>query len=261
MLKQWLTVNQRARESFVRFRVEDVTEALVPSEEIKKYVSELIQQSCIDLAFLQDITQKLGWQKAETVVRQRLPQRLRAQRGRFGEVLGVFILRDLKGYVVPIEKAHFTITGGQSQPSTDAILLKVVGNSVTEVCFVESKLRTRHDNFAAVEGAQQLLADYQKEIPDMLMFTASRLFERRDPLYVPFMDYLASRQDLRERDSFSLTLFYDTAAWSEQCLTNLSDDEPALARLEVMTIRLADLAELAQEVFGVLGMTVLDDEP
>ena len=261
MLDQWLRCVERPPESFSHFKVEDVTEILPPSEAVKTHVSQLIRESAIDLAFLEDITRRLGWERAESMVRQRLPENLSARRGRFGEVLGVFMLRQLKGYIIPIEKAHFAITGGQSQPSTDAVLLKIEGNSVTEVCFVESKLRTGRDNFASVEGARQLKADYQKEMPDMLQFTAARLHDRRDPLYDLFMDYMASRQDVRDRDSFCLLLFYDSTMWSEQSLANLADDEPSVSPLQVLATRLAGLADLSQEIFGLVGMTVVDDEP
>jgi hypothetical protein len=261
MLEQWLIWADRDPRAFSHFEVADVTQTAPPSDAVQTHIAELIRTSAIDLSFLEDVTRRLGWQKAESLVRQRLPENLSARRGRFGEVIGVFMLHQLKGYVVPIEKAHFAITGGQSQPSTDAVLLKVEDGKVREVCFVESKLRTGADNFAAVEGARQLLSDYQKETPDMLWFTAARLFERRDPLYEPFMAYLASREDMREKDTFRLLLFYDLLAWSEKSLSNLTDEEPTLRPLHVLVTRLDGLKELVQQIFERVGMTVVDDEP
>jgi hypothetical protein len=261
MLREWLRCANRPTVTYSRFEVEDAAEASPPSDSVKTHLSDLIRDSSINPAFLEDVTRKLGWDKARLIIRQRLPRSLTLTRGRFGEVLGVFMLRDLMGYLVPIEKAHFTITGGQSQPSTDAVLLKVDGDSVTEVCFVESKLRTRADNFAAVEGARQLRDDYKKEMPDMLLFTAARLHERADPLYAPLMRYMASRDDVRDRDSFRLLLFYDSTIWSEQCLTNLSDDEPEVSPLRVLVARLGELAGLVEETYSRVGLSVADDEP
>ena len=111
---------------------------------VKDHLYELLQVSAVDPGFLGDLANRLGWEKTRAIVSQRLPSNSSARRGRFGEVVGVNMLHHFDGYVIPIEKAHFSITGGQSQPSTDAVLLRVGGNgAITEVCFVESKLRTR----------------------------------------------------------------------------------------------------------------------
>jgi hypothetical protein len=261
VLDQWLQPTDRPPEAFAHFRVVDITELDAPSAAVKDHLCDLLRESALDLEFLEDMTRRLGWAKAEAIVRQRLPANSTARRGRFGEVVGVFTLNQFNGYVVPIEKAHFAITGGQSQPSTDAVLLQVDHGVVTEVCFVESKLRTRADNFAGVEGVQQLQADYTREIPDMLAFTAARLFDRGEPLYDAFMEYMGSREDERERDSFRLLLFYDVSAWSERCLTNLEEDSPTASPLTVHTTRVTGLAELVGELFDRVGVSVVDDEP
>jgi hypothetical protein len=262
VLNQWLQAAQRSSGGFTRFSVTDVTELEAPSDEVRDHLYELLQVSAVDPGFLADLANRLGWQKTEAIVSQRLPSNSRARRGRFGEVVGVNMLHQLDGYVIPIEKAHFSITGGQSQPSTDAVLLRVGGNNeITEVCFVESKLRTKADGMAGVEGVHQLIADYAKEIPDMLTFTAGRLYERGDPLYNPFMEYMSSRDQEQQKDTFRLLLFYDTSAWSEKCLTNIEDAEPDLSPVTVHAARITDLPELVSDLFGRCGRQVIDDEP
>jgi hypothetical protein len=262
VLNQWLQAAQRSSGGFTRFGVTDVTELGAPSDAVKDHLYELLQVSAVDPGFLGDLANRLGWEKTTAIVSQRLPSNSSARRGRFGEVVGVNMLHQFDGYVIPIEKAHFSITGGQSQPSTDAVLLRVGDNgAITEVCFVESKLRTRLDGMAGVEGVRQLKADYAKEIPDMLTFTASRLYERGDPLYYPFMEYMSSRDEEQQRDTFRLLLFYGTSAWSEKCLANIEDDEPDLSPVTVHAARIADLPDLVSDLFGRCGMQVIDDEP
>jgi hypothetical protein len=261
VLDQWLQSEERASSTFAHFDVIDLTEREAPSAEIKEHLCDLLLESAVDLAFLEDVTRRLGWARAESIVRQRLPANAKARRGRFGEVVGVFMLHQFEAYAVPIEKAHFAITGGQSQPSTDAVLLRIADGAVAEVCFVESKLRTRAENFAGVEGARQLKADHEKDVPDMLAFTAARLFDKADPLYDPFMNYMASRDDEGDKDSFRLLLFYDAEAWSERCLANLEDDEPELSPLRVHALRVSALRDLVDDIFGQVGMEVVDDEP
>ena len=165
MLNQWLEPVDRASDAFSHFRVVDAGELNEPSEAVKSYLSDLLSKSAVDPDFLDDVIRRLGWTKAQAIVRQRLPAQTKAKRGRFGEVVGVFMLSEFNDYIIPIEKAHFSITGGQSQPSTDAVLIKVDEGLVTEVCFVESKLRTRTDNTAAVEGVQQFRMTTQSKFP------------------------------------------------------------------------------------------------
>lgn len=238
----------------------DVLEAAPPSGEVENHLCELVAQSSVDLDFLADITRRLGWRRAEQAVGQRLPQNFRAQRGRFGEVLGVAMLEQFNGYVLPIQKAHFAITGGQSQPSTDAVLVKLDGGSIVEVCFVESKLRTVRDRFAAVEGVRQLEADCAKDEHDMLLFTAARLYDQDDALYDPFLEYMASRSE-ENMDSFHLMLCYEDAVWTDNALDDLRDDEPTASPLTVHVTRVAELRKLVETIFNRVGIAVVDVEP
>jgi hypothetical protein len=260
VLKDWLKAKNRVAKSYKAFEVQDVTELGLPSQAVRTHLSDAVKAASVDIDFLADLTARLGWKKATAFVKQRLPAHNSARRGRFGEVLGVSFLREFHGYHVPIEKFVFAITGGQSQPSTDAVLIKVTRGIVSEVCLVESKLRTTTDKFAGVQGVRQLKADYEKEMPDMLGFTAARLYERDDALYRPFMEYMASRDDDRNRDSFCLFLIYDGNAWSDDVLTNIEDDEPTTSPLRVHATRVENLRKLVDEVFAEVGIRAEDDD-
>lgn len=260
MLNHWLQAAQRPSGEFTGFSVVDVTEFAAPAAPVREHLAQILQVSAADGGFLEDLTRRLGWGKTEAIVSQRLTSNRNARRGRFGEVIGVSMLSEFDGYVIPIEKSHFMITGGQSQPSTDAVLFRLGGDAITEVCFVESKLRTRADGIAGVEGMRQLTADYAKQIPDMLTFIAARLYDQVSPLYDPFMEYMCSRDDERQRDAFRLLLFYDVSAWSERCLSNIEDDEPGVSPVTVHAVRVADLPELVNDAFVRCGVQVLDDE-
>jgi hypothetical protein len=260
LLDQWLAPSNRPSGTYAPFDVVDVLEAASLSTDVEDHLCELAAQSSVDLDFLADMTRRLGWARAEQVVSQRLPKNSRAQRGRFGEVLGVAVLEQFHGYLLPIQKAHFAITGGQSQPSTDAVLLKLDSGSIVEVCFVESKLRTVRDRFAAVEGVRQLEADYAKDEHDMLLFTAARLYDQGDSLYDPFLEYMASRSE-EKIDSFRLMLCYEDAVWTDDALEDLRDDEPTASPLTVHVTRVAELRKLVETIFDRVGIAVVDDEP
>jgi len=94
----------------------------------------------------------------------------------------------------------------------------------------------------------------------MLTFTAARLYDQGSPLYDPFMEYMRSRDDERQRDAFRLLLFYDVSAWSERCLANIEDDGPGVSPVTVHAVRVADLPGLVNDIFARCGVQVLDDE-
>ncbi len=52
------------------------------------------------------------------------------------------LLSEFHEYLVPIVKLRFAITGGQSLPGTDVLVLRAEQGRLTEVSFVESKVRT-----------------------------------------------------------------------------------------------------------------------
>ncbi|HEX6806881.1 MAG TPA: Hachiman antiphage defense system protein HamA [Gemmatimonadaceae bacterium] len=261
MLDKWLNRSPRAEDTFVGFRVEDLVELEACTEEMKKHLAELMRKSAINYQFLAELAEHLEWPTTAGIVASRMPTQNNTKRGRFGEVVGVALLQELMNYVNPVEKGHFSITSDQSPPGTDAVLLMLDGQSavVTEVCFVESKLRTVRDANAAVEGATQLATDQEQDLPDMLLFVAARLYERGDPLFQPFAKYLGSRST-EHADSSRLLLFYDSSVWQERVLENLRDAEPKLGRFGVVVTCLPNLRDLVAEVFSAAGMTVEDDD-
>lgn len=260
MLADWLESGDRPDGSFERFGVSDVTERQAISDAVKDLICAALRDSAADAAFLREAAKYVGWLGAHAIVQQRLPTVVTARRGRFGETVGVCMLEEFDGYVVPIEKGHSAITGGQSQPGTDAVVIRVADGAVSEVCFVESKLRTVTDNHAGVEATRQLETDYALEYPAMLTFTASRLHERSDSLFTPFMQYMASRMDLRSLDSFRVLLFYDSSTWSEQTLVNVNDEEPKLAQLHLHVVRIDGLADLVSDIFQRVGIALIAED-
>jgi hypothetical protein len=94
----------------------------------------------------------------------------------------------------------------------------------------------------------------------MLSFVGARLRERKDVMYDAFMDYLGSRNDLSARDSFRAILFFDSKAWSNQCLDKIEDESVEIKPLTMHAISVANLRELVEEIFGNVGLITIDDD-
>ena len=242
---------------------------LIETQEISRMTPEVL--ACLRTALINAkvnvnafklLANKIGWPKVEEkIVGNFLARGIRMRRGFFGEVLICGVLQQFSGYIIPIQKWRYSMTSDQSLPSTDAIAIKLVDGSISELCFVESKLRTTKNKVAAVEGYQQLKNDFLKDMPDMLYFVLCRLEERNDPLFNTFDEYLYDRRNLKI-EKFYLGLVWEDSVWSNETLNELdalipTSDYPSLT---VDKIRIQRLAELVTSLYQNTGLTETLDE-
>ena len=262
MLKEWLCWLERDPSPYSEFRVIDVTEIQPPTDVVINHIRDLLIHARLDPKFLQDAAKYLGWDKVQALAASSQPKGFRMRRGEFGEVLSSAMLQQFHGYTIPVQKLRFAISSDQSLPGTDVIVLRLDSQrKITEVGFVESKLRTGSDTGAAVQGYKQLKHDYEQQQSDMLHFVAQRLYERNDLLKDEFMKYMLDREDRRDRDSFQLFLIWEQPGWSETVLQNLEDNDVELDRLTLHVTLVQNLGQLTEKLFRSIGVDgAVDDE-
>jgi hypothetical protein len=253
----WLTVTLRDPCPYKKFSVIDVTDvALIPST-TERHLIELIIFSRISKELLED-AEKIGGDVAKRrLIAAALPSDTKVKRGDFGEVLSGALLSEVHGYLVPVQKLRYAIGADLSQPGTDLIAIRFEDQStISEICFVESKLRTSTDTGAGVAGYNQLRGDYSSVIPKMIAFVLGRLEERKNSLYLPFLKYTLDRSAAPPKEKFHLALFYDPAVWSETTLLNLEQvvsAERDYPKLSVHAVSLQHLRGLTERVFREAG--------
>ncbi len=261
MLQEWLNSQGRNPEPYTKFRTIDSTERSALSSEILEYLTKLVKVERFDPDFLEAMAEVLEWDGVrELIINPQMPELIRVKRGDFGEVLINGLLEEVFGYIIPIRKLRFKFIGNQTLPATDTVALKINGAIISEVCFVESKLRTSPDNSVAVEAYGQLREDYESKLPDILIFIAARLYETRHSLFTPFRSYMKERRDSTEKDTFCLSLCFDVECWDEDVLVKLQEKSSNLPRLTTQSIRINDLRNLTDDVFGRLGVGEISDE-
>jgi uncharacterized protein DUF1837 len=204
----------------------------------------------------------MGWRRLRNEV---LPSRtagsMPIRRGDFGEALTNGILAELEGYTLPIGKLRYKVTANQTLTGTDTLGIKIAERgSISEVSFVESKLRCRPDTFAGVQAYRQLKHDVELALPDIVTFVAARLHDRNDALYEPFADYLASRADTRDIETYRIALSWDTSQWTETVLSNLEAEELHLSPIGVSVCQISDLSNLIDRVYARIGARATDEE-
>ena len=219
MLGQWLNWRERQPSTYSAFEVIDVEEICRPSSEMKAYVSRTFLNARTDPEYLEEMTELLGWQKVkELIVERGVPKQTEIKRGEFGETLIGAILEQFHGYKIPILKLRFKQIGNETLHGTDTLALVVDSEGViTEVCYVESKLRTDNSRMdVAVAGYKQLKSDYEDKLPQTLAFISQRLFEQRHnsqmkAWFNAFKSYMQDRTDTIEKDNLAFDTLWPGA--------------------------------------------------
>lgn len=262
MLTKWLKSTKSNNSTYTKFALLEIEEITSPSTKVKDYLKGCYITSRFDTAFLASMADHIGWNNVKEMIDNQLPTTLTIKRGDFGELLTNTILEQFENYMIPVPKLRFKITGNQSLPGTDTLALKLDDeDNIAEVCYVESKLRTKIDNSVAITAHDQLNDDYKMKLPEILLFTAQRLYEKEDILYQPFANYIGDRKDTTGTDTFRIGLCNESVNWRSTVLDNLQDLETVLSQLSVHIVIIKDLQILTDQIFADLRVTkVLDHD-
>jgi len=261
LIGKWLHHTHRNPCPYKRFAVIDTREIRGVSPEIRTILQKMLSDARYDPDFLAKVASSLGWKNVHALIAKGMPGADNGRRGEFGESLIASILEWDYGYIIPVWKLRFKITSGESLPATDTIALKLdATGKIYEMCYIESKLRNSADTAAAIKGCEQLQIDFNDNLPDMLTFIATILYERNDPLFDAFAAYMRVRTDTRDHDTFRLSLCWEHTKWTERILSNLEKSGIDLPRLTVHVIRIQELGTLTDELFNALGIINISDD-
>jgi hypothetical protein len=264
MIKTWLSSHLQIQKTFKKFDLFEIDELCPITADIEQYLNKRLLESRLDYKMLEDAAKIIGWNKVlELLVKPVLATRIQKQLGDFGEVVTNALLSEIYGYVIPIQKLRFGVSDEQSQPGTDTIAIKKSGGVISEMCYVESKSRTKKDTYsckAAVEGYSQLKKDYLNKVPDMIFFVLARLHDSNDPLFYDFLDYINNRQSLSQIDRFRLGLVWEKDNWSEESLEQLEQEvDYSFPRLCVQRVKIRNLKPNVQKLFENVGIDFLEN--
>jgi hypothetical protein len=262
MLTEHFEIVARDPCPYSQFAVVDVNQLRELTAQAREEIRDVLVTARFAPSFLANLAEELGWEMVkERIVDEGIVKRGTVSRGDFGEAMFDRFLEEHHGYIIPVKKLRFKVTAGQSLPGTDILAFRLNARSeITEVCYVESKLRTIRDYTVAVKGYEQLREDFESRLPEILTFIAARLDDRSDPLLPAFRDYLRNRLDTTDMDYFRLGLCWDFALWNERALDNLEDNGVELPTLVVHVLRIEALSTLCDEILTDIGSTTIIDD-
>ena len=253
----WLKPVPRVDSGF-SFQVTDLVEETSEAPSSTD-LANLMRDSYWGTDRLANVANRYGWSAVrEKFIQARGGTSVAVSRGDFGEAVTVQYLKEGEDYIVPVMKLRYKVAANQTLPGTDCLALKISENVLAEVAFVESKFRSSRSPSVAVEGAKQLKEDSDSALPDILVFVARMLSERGDPLAQLMEDYIFQRN--LDLDQYILMLLCDQGIWREIILENLEDEGLELEPLHVYVGRVANLSQLSDSAFSVIGAGVIEDD-
>ncbi len=239
------------------FAVFDVTERNALDGSTKLLLESIIGQFLMNPIVLQGLRTSLG-EAARLALDAATPSTQNLRAGAFGEALSAEICERWHAYIVPMRRLRFS---GGSPPGTDLLALRIDGaGQLTEVCYVECKLRTTSSTRTAFEAHEQLLRAHQERIPVILNHVANYLADTKSPLLPGFIRYMSSRASQPAAESQRIALIWEENKWSETVLDNLQEGGVQLKPLTVDVVRIAGLRGLVEEIYHKLGVEANVDD-
>jgi hypothetical protein len=239
----------------------DVSEIRPFDDRVASAIAKALIEARVDPAVSAGLLRRLGKSRYEEVIAAAVdPSKDRTRRGDFGEILAAYAMENALGYEVPVKKLRYAKMRNDDQPrGIDVVALRSAdGVRLTEVCYLESKLRTGKDAAFGVEAHDQLMKAWQTNTPVCHIFLMNVLADKGHPLLESLMDFMANVSQCET--TFCIALHSDAEAWSDNTLVNLSKAPPSLSPLTVLICKMAELSRSVDACFEAIGVSLVDED-
>ena len=242
----------------------DIGEKTKITDEIQKYLCELVLSSYRDLDFLKDIFSSSQREKLEKYLREQVfpslnkPLSKNVWQGDFGEIITKEMAEKFRDLEVPYCKLRYKLNKDNSLSATD-VFAKNKGDVIKEMYHYEVKTRTTSDPLVAIEAHSSLEKVPKVSIADMLMREHHKLAkelekvgnnveaEKNRSLVIKYSDVVNNPH--KYKHLFEIVLIIEKAKFKEEILTKLNDISPSLSPLTVTVILLDNFGKTVIDIF------------
>lgn len=214
----WYELGAQASDPFNLRRV-----ALTGGAETAERLGNFLLHGLTNTDYLGVLMAKHGYERvAEYVQQRRVPTKLNIRVADFGEVTSGHLLEEEEGLLRPIEKLRYTFNHEWSPHLTDVFATLVEAGEITAFAYCEVKAGTTPPNAdVGANGYKDLLRAWREKTPEILHFTAERLWEAQR-----WDDYERLDRAMSGATSvpqlLRLVLIFDEVAWKESVLDALA---------------------------------------
>lgn len=228
--------------------------SITGGSETAEKLGRFLLHGLTDTDHLGDLMARHGYTRvAEYVQERRVPTKLNIRVANFGEVVSGQLLEAEENLLRPIEKLRYTFNHEWSPHLTDVFAVLVDDDEITAFAYCEVKAGTTSpDADVGAKGYGDLLKTWREKTPEILHFTAERLWDaQRFDAYERLDRAMYGATPVRHL--LRLTLIFDEMAWSECVLdavaTAVQQDVPPEDSFVCYLVTRADLRTLVGDSF------------
>ena len=245
----WYELGERVSEPFNLVRV-----SIMGGSETAETLGQFLFHGLTNTDHLGDLMARHGYGPVADYIRERrVPTKLNIRVANFGEIVSGHLLEEEEELIRPIEKLRYTFNHEWSPHLTDVFAVLVEDDEITTIAYCEVKAGTTSpDADVGANGYKDLLKAWRNKTPEILHFTAERLWE-------------AQRFDEYERldramygatpvpQLLRLVLIFDEAAWKDSVLdaveAAVEQDAPPADSFVCYLVMRDDLRTLVNDSF------------
>ena len=245
----WYELSDHSSEPFDLVRV-----SIADGTETAKTLGAVLLHGLTDTDHLSDLMARHGFQGVSQYVRERrVPSRLNIRVANFGEIVSGHLLEAEENLHRPIEKLRYTFNHEWSPQLTDIFAVLVENCEITTFAYCEVKSGTTSpDADVGAKGYRDLLKVWRQKTPEILHFTAERLWEAKQyDEYFRLDRAMFSAEPIPEL--LRLVLVFDELVWSESVLeavaTAIGQDSPPDDSFVCYLVTRPDLRTLVEDSY------------
>lgn len=260
MIKTWLKEQIRENQPYT-FRIVDVDELMLPTDDIKNYLGE---QTLISYRILDDLKRDYSSQPEPKLVEYlnsmvfpSMPDTFNVRQGDFGEILGRLFVENFTELTVPCYKLRWKFNNDKSTFCTD-ILAHNKETDITDLKYYEVKTKIADTEGLGIIAHQSLKSDQNKTSNEFVADFIKRIYqfkaqthkeegnaEAADKYWAIAEKYnqiILNPQNYNR--SFELILIVEKSKYNEAMLSNLNSLPPTLSPLNVTIFLIQDFQTL-----------------
>ena len=252
VLKEWFTAI--CPEIIFPFKTIEYVETNSLNNSAVEFLSTLIRENTVDEEFLKYMQKKLKWDWGKiyaTFVIESQPNHDNLKKGKFGEIFHGQILEEFYNYVIPIKKLQYQFTKDQSLTGTDMIAIKIKEEKITEICYVETKLRTSNDYSAISEAYKEIIQSKSSSMNSLLKFILKELYKTNKMLHSQLTEFIS---EMMHDDKFRIGAIFEKKIWRQKYIEKLNDCmQKSDFDLTVDIVKINNLEELVNNSYKAIG--------
>ena len=249
----WYELSDRSNGPFTLVRA-----SIIGSSDTTETLGRFLLDGLTDTDYLAALTARHGFGRAADYIQERrVPSKLNIRVADFGEIVSGHLLEEEECLLRPIEKLRYTFNHEWSPHLTDIFAVLIEDDEISTFAFCEVKAGTTPpDADAGAKGYRDLLKTSREKTPEILHFTAERLWEAQRFDHYDRLDRAMS-SPTPVPQLLRLVLVFDQLAWSDSVLdhvaTAFAQDPPSNDSFVCYLVTRPGLRSLVDESFGKMS--------